>query len=68
MDKNIESFLETQTMDNPKIENPIIISVLNEFPIASLDDLKKMERKLKKDETFHSKVVRYLLIFKFFLH
>lgn len=59
-DKNVESFLETQaTMEkpNPKIENFNTIQVLDEFPLKDVDDLKKTEHKLKKDDTFHSKVV-----------
>lgn len=62
MDKNVESFLETQTMmekPNPKIENPNqnFIQVLDKFPLKDFNDLKKIEQKLKKDDTFHSKVV-----------
>jgi hypothetical protein len=53
--------LETQTtIDKPKIENSsTTMQVLDEFSLTNLDDLKKMERRLKKDEIFYSKVVRY---------
>lgn len=64
-DKNIESFLEMQaTMEkpNPKIENlNTTIQILDEFPLKNLDDWKKIEHKLKKDDKFHSKVVKYFI-------
>lgn len=63
-DKNVESFLESEMMaKKPTIENSTVAHVLKEFPITNLDDLRTIERKLKKDETFHSSVVRYLIFF-----
>ncbi|XP_067211579.1 uncharacterized protein [Linepithema humile] len=61
-DKNVESFLETQTINKPETNNPAPITVqdLDEFPLTNLDDLKKIERRLKKDETFHLKMVEAL--------
>ena len=71
VDKNIESFLETQkTMEksNSQIDDPnknsVILQILDEFPVKDLKDLKKIERKLKKDDTLYSKLVNisFLLI------
>lgn len=40
------------------------VRILDKFPLTNLEDLKKMERKLKKDETFYSKVVILFLLSK----
>lgn len=72
IDRNVESFLETETMeksrDRPENKNvnevtSIAVHVLDEFPLTNLADLEKMERKLKNDATFRSNVVRYLIFF-----
>ncbi|XP_039313293.1 uncharacterized protein LOC113003753 isoform X2 [Solenopsis invicta] len=61
IDKNIESFLKceilTKSHDKPTDNVPPSVHILNEFPIRNTNDLKTMERKLKKDETFYSAVV-----------
>ncbi|XP_071574735.1 uncharacterized protein [Temnothorax nylanderi] len=62
-DKNLESFLETEMMTKkPTTEKPTItaVHILDEFPITNLDDLKEIEHRLKKDETFYSEVVNAL--------
>lgn len=62
IDKNVESFLESEMIaKKPTIENTTTEHVLDEFSIKNLDDLKRIEHKLKKDKTFHLKVVRYLI-------
>lgn len=65
MDKNIESFLEMQTTikdrkleDLPTIQENTTITVLDKFPLKTLDDLNAVERTLKKDKIFHSNLVR----------
>jgi len=75
IDKNIESFLEVEAIKKSenlkpgqKIENSSTSQVLDEFPVKNLDDLKKIERKLKKDDNFHFKVVRYLIFCSKTLH
>ncbi|XP_011883634.1 PREDICTED: uncharacterized protein LOC105570797, partial [Vollenhovia emeryi] len=61
IDKNIESFLETQiTSKDCKMENPTTTKVLDEFPLKNLDDLMVVEHRLKKDKIFHSNLVNAL--------
>ncbi|XP_025269679.1 uncharacterized protein LOC109610430 [Camponotus floridanus] len=62
IDKNLESFLEVEAIKKSenlkpgqKIENSSTSQVLDD-ELKNLDDLKKIERKLKKDDNFHFKV------------
>ncbi|XP_024871170.1 uncharacterized protein LOC112454165, partial [Temnothorax curvispinosus] len=62
IDRNLESFFETETTNkctNKNISTGAVY-VLDEFPLTNLSDLEKIEHKLKKDKTFHSKVVNAL--------
>ncbi|XP_067213604.1 uncharacterized protein [Linepithema humile] len=60
-DKNMESFLETAAM----VKKPSTVMmtptvhVLDEFPVKNIEELRIVERKLKK-ETFHLQVVEAL--------
>lgn len=57
----MESFLEMETMVK-KCANKntnTAVQVFDEFPLTNLEDLKKMERKLKNDKTFYSQMVRF---------
>lgn len=57
MDKNIESFLETELMTKQSVNTCTTVQILDEFSLNNLENLKKMERKLKNDETFYSALV-----------
>lgn len=70
VDRNIESFLETETMAK-KCTNKntyTAVQMFDEFPLINLEDLKKMEQKLKNDKTFYSAMVRYSIFFYQTLH
>lgn len=65
-DKNMESFLKTAAM----VKKPLTVMmtptvhVLDKFPVKNIEELRIVERKLKK-KTFHLQVVRYFI---FLLH
>lgn len=63
----MESFLEMETMAkkfaNKNINIKTAVHVLDGFPLTNLEDLKKIERKLKNDESFYSIMVRYFISF-----
>ncbi|KYN50248.1 hypothetical protein ALC62_06309, partial [Cyphomyrmex costatus] len=62
-DKNMESFLESEMIaKKPTTENSstIVQHVLIDFPATNLDNLRSIERKLKKEETYNSAVVNAL--------
>ncbi|XP_036145344.1 uncharacterized protein LOC105828494 isoform X2 [Monomorium pharaonis] len=57
MDRNIESFLETEAIAKKNTNKDTTVHMFDDFPLTNLEDLKKIERKLKHDETFYSKMV-----------
>lgn len=67
MDKNLESLLETAALGKTQSKLPetktASAHVLEEFPLKNLDQLHKVERRLKKEELFHSQVVRYFIFY-----
>lgn len=58
----METFVESEVTTNKNAsikqsqpENPE--GYLDEFPLSTLDQLKAVERKFKKDDSYHSKIV-----------
>lgn len=67
VDKTIDSFVESKVATSKNVstgqqslpENAEIN--LDEFPLLTLDELKRMEKKLKKDNTYRCKIVRTVI-------
>lgn len=57
----MESYLETEIIAKKCAEQNTYtaVQIFDEFPLTNLEDLRKMERKLKNDKTFYSAMVRY---------
>lgn len=61
IDRNMESYLEMEIIAKKCAEQNTYtaVQIFDEFPLTNLEDLRKMERKLKNDKTFYSAMVRY---------
>lgn len=71
-DKTIQTFIESEVTSNKNVsfnEQSKFDSgnYLNEFPLSTLDELKAFERKIKKDDTYRSKIVRNIYMQYFIL-
>ncbi|XP_067204024.1 uncharacterized protein [Linepithema humile] len=64
MDRTIDSFMELESTKplSEKSNTTNTISLLSDFPLSTMDELKAIEKKIKHDATFRSQLIEALHI------
>lgn len=63
MDRTIDSFMESESTKplSEKSNTINTISLLSDFLLSTMDELKAIEKKIKHDANFRSQLVRFSL-------